>query len=126
MDRYKYIIIAVVLFGLYSEFKKRAGLAPQNNVLATYPSGVPENCKNKAKCLTVFVAPWCPVCTASQPSFFLLHQYIAEKRPEVGFGIVIGSDRPAAKTAKKAELKPIESIIDEDGSIMKNRQIHSF
>lgn len=97
---------------------------PQSDPNSTY--GWPNNCNGKAYCITVFVAPWCPICKSQEPVFKLLQSYLAEHRPDVGFGLVTSSGTPAQNLAERAKLSPIEVTLDDSNSIMQNRRIEGY
>lgn len=88
--------------------------------------GVPTNCAGKKFCITVFIAPWCGVCRNSEPTFKIFNQYLSEKRSDIGFGLVIGAATAEQHLQKQKDLAPIESYLDDSGSLMKLRQIRAF
>jgi thiol-disulfide isomerase/thioredoxin len=88
--------------------------------------GVPSSCKNKNKCITVYIAPWCGVCRQTEPTLRALFLALPRLRPDVGFGIVIGGDSPGNHLKKQQELVPMETLIDETGTILDKRGVHAF
>ncbi|MGZ3724166.1 MAG: TlpA family protein disulfide reductase [Pseudobdellovibrio sp.] len=88
--------------------------------------GVPLSCKDKKYCITVFVAPWCPVCKSSQGTFKMLADYLPQNRPDIGFGVVIGDGTPEQNKSEKEVMTPLEVQIDDNGSVLKARGVSSF
>ncbi len=89
-------------------------------------AGIPTNCVGKEICITVFVAPWCPACHYSEPTFHAFQKYLPKNRPDIGFGVVIGASTAEENEKKKSELAPVESYADNTNQIMKLRQINAF
>lgn len=111
----------------YQNFKQTKMLVQvQGTPQAKFQLGVPENCNSKKYCITVYVAPWCPACKATQSAFFAIQKYIPEHRKDVGFGVVVGAASKGENEAEVNELKPVEAYADNSGQIMKNRNIKSF
>ena len=67
-----------------------------------------------AKCLTVYVAPWCGVCRASTP--FLKAFVAAMAKAGVPSRVVVGRDKPAAVTDYAAVFGP-EALLDPEGKV---------
>lgn len=88
--------------------------------------GIPNSCLGKKFCITVFVAPWCPACKASQGSFSSISQYLPQNRPDIGFGVVIGNGSLAENNAEKEVLSNLDVQTDNTGLIFKKRNISSF
>jgi thiol-disulfide isomerase/thioredoxin len=88
--------------------------------------GILQNCNAKKYCITVYVAPWCPACKASQATFQALHKYLPSHRPEVGFGVIIGAGKAIENEEEQKVLSPIESFADNNGAILKSRKIDVF
>jgi len=132
---WRLLFIILVIYCVLIEGKKWSRHREQNQVVtqalvdggAQLASvGIPANCVGKKFCITVFIAPWCPVCHSCEPTFRGLYKYLPKNRPDVGFGLVIGSDRPEKNAKKQKELEPIESYTDDSGSIMNTRHISAF
>lgn len=135
MQKLIYLILAVVGFFAFNEFREKKNLKEQSKIVAASlasgaagleSAGIPKNCVGKKYCVTVFVAPWCPACHHSEPTFRSLHTYLPTNRPDVGFGVVIGAASKEENASKQKELSPIETYADDSNSIMKLRQIKSF
>lgn len=88
--------------------------------------GIPITCKDKSKCITVYIAPWCGVCRNSEPTFWALQKYLEKNHPELGFGVVIGADSAENHAKKKSDLLGLAPIVDDSGEIIKFQRINSF
>ncbi len=108
--------------------KKNSGklASVQNSQMGNEEYGIPMNCMGKKYCITVFVAPWCPACKASEATFRMLNDYIQKNRSEVGFGLVMGAGTPVQNKAEKDLLVPLEVTLDDSGEIFKNRRITAY
>lgn len=107
--------------------KSSAKLASvQNSQMGNEEYGIPNNCMGKKYCITVFVAPWCPACKASEATFRMLNDYIRKNRSEIGFGLVMGAGSAEQNLAEKAVLTPLEVTLDDSGEIFKNRGITAY
>lgn len=98
----------------------------QNSQMGNEEYGIPNNCMGKKYCITVFVAPWCPACKASEATFRMLNDYIRKNRTEIGFGLVMGAGSSEENLAEKQVLTPLEVTLDDSGEIFKNRGITAF
>ena len=65
-----------------------------------------------AKCLTVYVAPWCRYCRAATPMILALRGYLQKKG--VATRIIIGLDRPEAMLAYAKTFGP-DTFLDPNG-----------
>lgn len=75
------------------------------------------------KCLTVLVAPWCPICHRAAPAIVALRRLLDEKG--VSSRVVVGSsdDLPAIK--KFAAVFGADALLD-DGGVMNSRGVPCF
>jgi len=89
-------------------------------------AGVPLNCKDKEKCIVVYIAPWCGVCVSSEPTFHAFHKYLPKLRPQIGFGLIVAAGSPNENAAKKNELLPIETYVDDSRNLLRARNIDRF
>ncbi|MES2854947.1 MAG: hypothetical protein V4692_03735 [Bdellovibrionota bacterium] len=115
------IVVLALAFGIYSErhnLKSKLGMQSQAEVF--------DGCKDKERCITAYVAPWCPVCKDNHPTFRLLDSYLAKRMPNVGFNLVIGAAKPEENAKEKEILAPLNSVIDDSGDIMKANAIEGF
>jgi thiol-disulfide isomerase/thioredoxin len=69
------------------------------------------------KCLTVYVAPWCPACKKLKPTIISLKNQLEIEGMEVK--IVVGKDSQKA-TEKYASTYPFATLLDADGKFFKN------
>ena len=88
--------------------------------------GIPKSCSGKKYCVTVYIAPWCGVCKSSEPTFQAFNKYIQANRADMGFGLVIGAASADENLKKQTELAPLDSYTDDNGKLMKLREIRSF
>lgn len=131
---WKYLLFAVLIFFVVKDVRQWALGRKQSEVMQKALQqggnlaelGVPNSCKEKQYCVTVFIAPWCGVCTSTEPTFHAFHNFLPKLRPNTGFGLVIGADSAASHAQKRTELMPIESITDDSGKIMQTRRIEAF
>lgn len=65
-----------------------------------------------AKCLTVYVAPWCGYCRRATPMLLALRGYL--KKNGVAMRVVIGLDRPEAMLAYAKVFGP-DTFLDPNG-----------
>lgn len=136
MTKMNYIIIGLVLFGAINvghrwvsrnqRQKAMAKVLATGSLEAQSEMGIPRNCKDKKQCITVFIAPWCGVCTASEPTFKAMNEYLQKNHPEIGFGIVAGDGPPDELMQKTVDLSPIEVLVDNTGNMMSSRGIRAF
>ena len=130
-----YLVMFLAILGFVNELQKtkknrdlleiyKKSVAAGADSMATL--GIPKSCTGKQYCVTVYIAPWCGVCKASEPTFQTLNKYIQANRPDVGFGIVIGAASSEENLKKQSELAPLESYTDDNGKLMKLREIRSF
>ena len=101
-----------------------ASRGPASDANSNY--GWPNSCVGKKFCITVFVAPWCPICKGSQATFKLVQQYISQNREDVGFGLVMSTGESDARRREKNILAPVEVTLDDSEIIMRNRRIAGF
>lgn len=64
------------------------------------------------KCVTVYVAPWCPHCRAATPGLLGLRDRLKAKGIALRF--VVGQDNPAAVKSYAAALGP-DTFLDPNG-----------
>ncbi len=112
----------------YFKKQKQAKLmqSMHNTSDAKLKLGVPDNCAGKVYCVTAYVAPWCSACKITKTTFKALQSYLPKHRPDVGFGIIVGSGTEQENLAEQLDLNPIETFVDHQGVIFKNRQIQGF
>jgi hypothetical protein len=67
------------------------------------------------KCLTVLVAPWCPVCHRSASSIVLLRRFLDEHG--VASRVVVGASDDAAAIKKFASVFGPDALLDEGGAL---------
>lgn len=138
MNKWIFVILLAFGYGLYTQttvlrqkesakaLEEKLSLASGSATDQYAPHGIPMSCLGKKYCITAFIAPWCGVCRTSEPTFLALSKYLAEHQTEVGFGLVIGADKPETNAQKKQQLSIIESYTDDLGQIMKLREINAF
>jgi len=119
----KFIIISIVAILVFFTFKK-GGLLNTTDMpyqkLAVYGQDeydpindyVGGRCPD-AKCLTIYVAPWCPQCTKAKPMILKLTE---ELRSEgINVSVIVGND--SVKAVKKyAKDYPFPVLMDADKS----------
>ena len=66
------------------------------------------------KCLTVYVAPWCPTCRAASPLIKSLRDYLFKKH--IDTRIVVGMDQPS-EIRKYAEKYGPQTLLDPSGDL---------
>ncbi len=73
--------------------------------LESFPSGQAseEPCPGKERCIVVYLAPWCPICEASQPFVQALGKYL-ETNPHLGLSVTIGNDSVEAISASAKKV----------------------
>jgi hypothetical protein len=90
-------------------------MAPLPKYIGSAPNGtawVGGPC-SRAKCLTVYVAPWCGVCIKMRGTIIALHKELEAEGIPVQ--IVIGMAKPAA-LMRDAELFPQTVALDDQGA----------
>lgn len=78
------LLLIVVLLGCSSSE------SPQPMLASSQP-GQKDPCEGKERCLTVYVAPWCPHCNRSVPLLQAMHQKL-KHQPRVGMRVIVGRD----------------------------------
>ncbi len=68
------------------------------------------------KCLTVYVAPWCPACKALKPTIISLKNQLEIEGMEVK--VIVGQDSQKT-TEKYASDYPFPTLLDADGKFFK-------
>ncbi len=138
MNKWIFVILLAFGYGLYTQTTVLRPKESQNSLnqnlnvsLAAATNdhslmGIPKSCVGKKYCITAFIAPWCGVCQTSEPTFLALNKHLATAHPDVGFGLVIGADKPETNALKQNQLSSIESYTDDSGNIMKLREIRAF
>lgn len=76
-----------------------------------------------AKCLTVYVAPWCGYCRAATPAIRALRVFLAGKG--VATRIVVGMDRPEALRDYAREFGP-DTLLDAGRAMAVNGVPHFY
>ena len=124
----KLVIIPIVFFvgaaWLRSTVERTAATPVASKSTAT--DWKPASCEKKRLCITVYIAPWCGVCQASEPTFHAFQLLLPKLRPDVGFGLVIGNASPTQNLKMKEDLDPIDSFADDSGSLMRTQKINAF
>jgi len=131
MEVIKYIVIAAVFYsaGTYGmKWWQRHQLEESflKNGGSKKTIGLAVSCQGKKHCITVYVAPWCPVCRASEQSFFAIQKFLQRLRPDTGFGVVIGDASAKDNARMKADLAYLEPFTDDTGLLMEMRQVDKF
>ena len=67
-----------------------------------------------AKCLDVYVAPWCPHCREATPTILATRDYL--KQHGVHTNVIVGLDRLKAMQAYAGVFGP-DTLIDQDGAL---------
>ena len=75
------------------------------------------------KCLTVYLAPWCPHCREAAPAVIALRDYLKDRGVQTK--IIIGQDRPQALVSYAKQFGP-DTLIDERGAVAANGVPHFF
>ncbi len=88
--------------------------------------GIPTACTNKSYCVVTYVAPWCGVCKSNEPTFQALQKFLSTNRTDVGFGLVIGGASSEENLKMKKDLSGVESYTDDNGKLLKMRDIRVF
>ena len=71
------------------------------------------------KCLTVYVAPWCPACKKLKPTIISMKNQLEIEGLEVK--VVVGNDSPDA-IKKYASDYPFATLLDTDGKFFKKSE----
>lgn len=90
--------------------------------LAGIPGPSLDSCPTD-KCLTVLVAPWCPVCHRSAASIVLLRRFLDENG--VASRVVVGASDDAAAIKKFAAEFGSDTLLDQDG-VLDSRGVPAF
>jgi len=89
----------------------------------TTVGGEGDPCAGRARCLVVYLAPWCGACKLSLP---LVQNLRSELEPRgVGFRIVVGGAQPAQLRAMAAQLGGRVQL-DERGDFARAAGVRSF
>jgi len=124
-DRSQWAVLigaAVVLEGLFVAARQRgANLLPARSgfgemSLPTVGGGEAASLSScpTARCLTVYLAPWCGVCRASTDLVKALRPWLAERG--IATRIVIGRDRPAEVRDYASSFGP-DTLMDPEGTV---------
>lgn len=122
----KFILLGISALVVFFVFKGVGNSAMPTETLTVYNqdeygsfgSTVGGRCESK-HCLTVYVAPWCPVCKQLQPMILALSKEL--KAEGVDVKIIIGND--SLKNIKKyANNYPFPVLLDPDGTFYKKAQ----
>jgi thiol-disulfide isomerase/thioredoxin len=116
-------IIALALVGMIAFFvlgknpdMPSANLDVHNQDEFSSVSGaVGGRCSSK-KCLTVYVAPWCPACKALKPTIISMRDELEAEGVEVK--VIVGNDSLKA-TKKYASTYPFPTLLDPDSAFYK-------
>jgi thiol-disulfide isomerase/thioredoxin len=76
-----------------------------------------------AKCLTIYVAPWCGYCRAATPQLIKLRAYLKDNGVTTRF--VVGKDRPETLRNYAREFGP-DTLLDTEDSVFVNGVPHFF
>lgn len=96
-----------------------AGLrAPTLSSSAPQPLGC-----STPKCLTIYVAPWCPYCRAATPMILALRDYL--KKHGVDMRVIVGLDKERP-VRKYAEVFGPDTFLDTDGRIQPPGGVPNF
>ena len=107
-------------------FEKPAAQVRKPQSVEANPYGIPNNCTGKKYCITVFVAPWCPICKGEASTFRILNSYLLQNRTDIGFGLVMSSGTVEQNRNERDALAPIEVTLDDSSQILRTRQIQGF
>lgn len=77
---------------------------------------------SRAKCLTIYVAPWCGYCRAATPAIKALRDHLISKGVPVR--VIVGKDAEDTVRAYAAEFGP-DTLLDPDAK-MSNRGVPHF
>lgn len=113
------LITAAIAYGVYHH-RVHTHVQPQANQQAAAA------CEGKAQCITVYVAPWCPACKMSEPTFRMFHSYLGKNHPDIGFKIIIGGGKPSQNAEHQIALRPMATLTDDSGEIMQNLKVSGF
>ncbi len=75
------------------------------------------------KCLTVYVAPWCPHCRDATPAILTMRDFL--NKNNVHTNIIVGLDQPKA-LAQYAKIFGPDTILDEKGELASGGVPHFF
>jgi hypothetical protein len=117
-----FVLVAVVAFGIWND--RDLGLRTYFTVRDHRE--VLDGCNDKDRCITVYVAPWCPVCKSSQSTMRLMHNYFETKRTDIGLNVVIGADKPENNAKERDLLSPLSAVTDDSGEIMRANAVSAF
>jgi len=122
--RAAYILYGVLGLALATS---KVGASDLNHVIwdkADANHGFEDPCKNKDRCVIVFIAPWCGYCRASEPFISALRSDAAASST-FGLKIVIGSDNASALQTKARELGD-NTFLDTNGLIMSAAGVRGY
>ncbi len=116
------LITAAAAYGVYHRVYSRAH--PHAQTQANMRAAAA--CEGKSQCITVYVAPWCPACKMSEPTFQMFHSYLGKNHPDIGFKIIIGGGKPAQNAEHQIALRPIAALTNDSGEIMQNLKVSAY
>ena len=86
-------------------------------------SSAPLSACKTAKCLKVYLTPWCPHCREAGPWVVKLQALLAKKG--VAVDVIVGQDQPAALLAYARQFGP-DTLIDREPAVRVNGVPHFF
>jgi thiol-disulfide isomerase/thioredoxin len=112
-------LLVVLYLAMRPELMPGHALPVQNGVLRETPRLAGGMCSAE-RCLTVYLAPWCPSCRRAEPMVAQLREVLTrEGRPVT---VVMGMDEPAALEAHARDLGyPV--LLDVDGRVERDAGI---
>jgi len=119
----KFIIISLLAIAAFLVFKKDSAVfakdMPQDQLTVygqdeygSLDGNIGGRCP-EAKCLTIYVAPWCPQCARAKPMILKLTEELRSEGVEVS--VIVGSDSPKA-VKNYAKKYPFPVLLDADKS----------
>ena len=117
----KLIVLAVVgmvaffILGKNPDMPRETLIVHNQDEFSSVSGKLGGRCTSK-KCLTVYVAPWCPACKKLKPTIISMKNQLEIEGMEVK--VVVGNDSQKA-TEKYASSYPFPTLLDADGKFFK-------
>ncbi len=108
-------IVAFFLLGKNPDMPNQTLKVHNQDEFSSVSGKLGGRCATK-KCLTVYVAPWCPACKQLKPTIISLKNQLEIEGMEVK--VVVGNDSQKA-TEKYASDYPFPTLLDADGKFFK-------